>query len=458
MIKRSLVEIQDMLNGSGLQEEYADIRVDGVSIDTRTLHKGNLFIPIMRIDDGHNYVNTAFDRGATATLWKKGHKHPPEGVPVIYVDDPLLALQELATAYREQLNMKVVGVTGSNGKTTTKDMVKSILQTTYKVHKTKGNLNSQIGLPLTILDVEEETEVLVLEMGMSEKGQIHRLSTIAQPDVVVITMVGLAHIATLGSEENIANAKLEIIDGLRDGGLFIYYGDDAHLKQALANVDLPMRVKTFGHEVTNNYYYEKVKEYKKYLEFDIAGEQLFKDLKVSIIGKHNVKNTLAAVAVALELGVTPENIIAGLKNLDLTAMRMETIQTKKGYTIINDAWNASPNSVQAAIETVQEMEGYHQKILVLGDMLELGDSAETLHKQMAKAIDPNEIDFVVTYGILASAIAKEAKQMMGEDKVVSPYTKSEIVQFINKIVKKEALILFKGSREMKLEEVVKNLI
>lgn len=205
--------------------------MQGVCIDSKKIKEGNLFVPIIRVKDGHDYVKEAIDNGAVASLWKKSYGTPPKGIPIIFVDDTLFALQQLAQFYRKGLDVKVIGITGSNGKTTVKDIISTILSTTHRVHKTKGNFNSQIGLPLTILEMKRDTEFLILEMGMSEKGQIRNLSQIAQPDVAIITMIGQSHLETLGSREEISKAKLEIIDGLKEEGLLLYNGDETLLSR-----------------------------------------------------------------------------------------------------------------------------------------------------------------------------------------------------------------------------------
>lgn len=226
MIQISLKELEEVVDGEGLHELFYKLVAVGVSIDSKKTQEGNLFVPIIRVKDGHDYVHEAMNHGAAACLWKKSHGDPPKGIPIIFVDDTLFALQQLARFYRNELNVKVIGITGSNGKTTVKDIIGTILSTTYNVHKTKGNLNSQIGLPLTILEMKRDTEFLILEMGMSEEGQIRKLSNIAQPDVAIITMIGQSHLETLGSREGIANAKLEIIDGFKEKCLFLYNGDE----------------------------------------------------------------------------------------------------------------------------------------------------------------------------------------------------------------------------------------
>ena len=245
MIQRTLANIEEMVNGSGLDEKFQSKEINGVTTDSRLVEVGNLFFPLVGDTfNGHEFVDKAIELGAAAVIWKEKEPNPPQQVPVIFVKDTLVALQDLAEAYLKQLNPKVVGITGSNGKTTTKDMVAAVLETTYKVHKTKGNFNNHIGLPLTILSMEENTEIAVLEMGMSGKGEIELLSKIAKPDVAVITNIGEAHLMDLGSREEIASAKLEIVKGLKENGRLIYHGDEPLLLERVPS--LSFSSVTFG--------------------------------------------------------------------------------------------------------------------------------------------------------------------------------------------------------------------
>ncbi|MEK3889846.1 UDP-N-acetylmuramoyl-tripeptide--D-alanyl-D-alanine ligase [Bacillus sp. FSL K6-3431] len=458
MIIRNLKDMQEMMSGDGLANEYEKLLVQGVSIDSRTIKKGNLFIPIVRIKDGHKYVKEAMAKGAIASLWDKSHSDPPKNTPLIFVENTLTALQTLANSYRKQLPTKVIGVTGSNGKTTVKDMVNSIVSTKFKVHKTKGNLNSQIGLPLTILEVSESDEVMVLEMGMSERGQIERLSNIAQPDIVIITMIGLSHIGNLGSRKEIANAKLEILTGLKDNGLVVYNGDEPLLQKLkkLKNKRL-FRYHTFGKAKENDLHPSSVSVDSEEVRFCTNSENS-PTYTISLMGKHNVYNALASIAVGKEFGMKEEDIVQGLKDLNITDMRMQKLTSAKGFTIINDAWNASPSSVQAAIDTLQKLSGYNKKFLVLADMLELGDKEEEYHKNIGRLIDPSKIDFLFTYGPLSKFISNEARKNLGKERVNIFTDKNDIAKKIITIANPCDIVLIKGSRGMALEDVVKRLL
>lgn len=454
MICRSLKEITEMVNGDSVVDSANDILIQGVSIDSRTINPGNLFIPLIRHKNGHDYIQEAQAKGAVASFWQKDQPNPPSNVSLILVDDCLQALQKLARVYRQQLSIKVIGVTGSNGKTTTKDMINSILETTFNVHKTKGNLNSQIGVPLTLLDVSPSTEVAVIEMGMSERGQIGRLSEISQPDFVMITMIGLSHLSTLGSREAIASAKLEITEGLVKDGELYFNGDEPLLINKVDSFEKPIPYVRFGLSSTNDYYAEDIQVESDGVTFKCRSNQYH----IPIIGKHNVINALAAIAITEKMGLQPAAIKAGLNNVIITGMRMEKIVSATGITIINDAWNASPVSMKAAIDTLIEMKGFSNKIVVLGDMLELGYHELEYHREIGRYLKSDNIEYVFTLGILANEIAQEAEKHFPRGKVKSYQNKKELIQAIQDVVNPTDIILVKGSRGMNLEKVVEGLI
>lgn len=456
MIKRSIEEILSMIEGNGVTASLKSpeiINIQGVSIDSRTLKKGNLFVPIVRIDDGHKYVKQAFENGAVASLWQEDHLPPPEGLPLIIVDDTLKALQNIAQSYREQLNCKVIGVTGSNGKTTVKDIVTSILSTKYKVQKTYGNLNGEYGLPLTLLEVGEDTEIVVLELGMSNAGEMKVLSEIAKPDFGVITMIGVSHLSSLGSREGIALAKLELLEGLSPNGSIIINGDEPLLTQALTERTLPetTSVVRFGESHTNDYFPLTIDQNQSSLSFTL--NRYTDEFSVPLLGRHNVLNVLAAIALADRFQINQQDIQSGLTNLEVTGMRMERIPSPKGFLIINDAWNASPVSMKAAIETVSNLDGFNKKVLVLGDMLELGDKEIEFHEEIAKSIDTSKIHSVFTFGNLSRIISDTLSGSKLEGVAKHFTSKEDLVSECNRIIKKNDVILVKGSRGLKLEEI-----
>ncbi|MED1283288.1 UDP-N-acetylmuramoyl-tripeptide--D-alanyl-D-alanine ligase [Bacillus mycoides] len=454
LIQLHLKKLEEVVDGEGLQESFHHLEMQGVCIDSKKIKEGNLFVPIIRVKDGHDYVKEAIDNGAVASLWKKSYGTPPKGVPIIFVDDTLFALQQLAQFYRNELGVKVIGITGSNGKTTVKDIIGGILSSTYRVHKTKGNLNSQIGLPLTILEMKRDTEFLILEMGMSEKGQIRNLSQIAQPDVAIITMIGQSHLETLGSKEEISKAKLEIIDGLKEEGLLLYNGDETLLSRK--NNVLVLECKSFGEKDTNDLFPTNVQLDEYGVHFKLNDSKIQYD--VPLHGKHNILNTIVGIAVGQFYNVPTEKIQDALRQINITHMRFQFLTAKTGFTIINDAWNASPSSMKAAIETLEKLNAYEKKIIVIGDMLELGKEAETYHREIGKMLNQENISYVFTYGEMAEIVAEEAMKTYATGQVQSYNNKAKIAEEVLKIITKKDVVLLKGSRGMALEEIVQNWI
>ncbi|MFN2746718.1 MULTISPECIES: UDP-N-acetylmuramoyl-tripeptide--D-alanyl-D-alanine ligase [unclassified Bacillus (in: firmicutes)] len=456
MIKRTVKEMAEMAGGRLLDENFGGRLVKGVSTDSRKLATDQLFIPLTgERFNGHAFVEQAFREGVAAVLWNRSEPNPPEGKAVIIVDDTLEALQNLAKAYRHQLDVKVVGVTGSNGKTTTKDMIHAVLGTEYKVHKTEGNYNNHIGLPLTILAMPEDTEIAVLEMGMSAKGEIDFLTRLARPDIAVITNIGESHLLELGSREAIAEAKLEIVNGLSNEGTLIYIGDEPLLSDQLKQT--PYHTKTFGEGAALDYQLEDVNQSEEGTAFRVRGIET--RFFIPVLGKHNVKNALAAIAAGDLLKVSRPHIAEGLTKLKVTGMRLELVKTKAGVAVINDAYNASPTSMKAAIELVEQMKGYGKKMLVLGDMLELGEGEKVFHEEIGKAIHPEAVDFVFAYGDLGAYIAKGAMKHFPEHRVFhfGKEDKDSLKEALKAKANAGDLILVKASRGMRLEETIKDL-
>lgn len=456
MIKRSLKQIAEMVSAKNDITPFAELVISGVTIDSRKIESGNLFVPFQgeRVD-GHDYVVQSIRNGAAAALWQKDVPNPPEDLPILLVDNCLEALQELARKYRKELSVNVVGITGSNGKTTAKDMTANLLSLQYKVQKTEGNFNNHIGLPLTVLGLDEDTEIAVLEMGMSGRGEIEFLTKLACPDAVVITNIGESHLLDLGSREGIAEAKLEILQGLKDGGLAVLHGDEPLLMERIHRYKGNVEVQTFGRSETNDFYPTEIQQLEQGSSFKINASSLTYEMPV--LGTHNIMNALASMLIARHFKVPFEKMAEGLRSIKLTNMRMELVEGKHGEKIINDAYNASPTSMMAAIELVANLRGYERKILVLGDMLELGPQEEQYHLQIGEGLDADKIDLVFTYGDLGSHIAKGARTALGNHRVFAFLDKGELIEELGRHVNNHSLILVKASRGMKLEEIVKAL-
>ncbi|MEH7389566.1 UDP-N-acetylmuramoyl-tripeptide--D-alanyl-D-alanine ligase [Bacillus sp. JJ1503] len=453
MIIKTVKEISEMIKIDNEISRFQDTVISGVSIDTRKIQTGNLFVPFKgENQDGHRFVEEAIKKGAAAALWQKDVPNPPLHLPVLIVENTLLALQELARNYRHTLGVRIVGVTGSNGKTTTKDMTANLLSINYKVQKTEGNFNNEIGLPLTILDLDQDTEIAVLEMGMSSRGEIDFLTRLAEPEAAIITNIGESHLLDLGSREGIAEAKLEIINGLQENGVITYYGDEPLLDEKLSNYKGNIKIRTFGRSGMNDIYPVEIEQNDTGSTFKTNVADI--EFKLPVLGTHNVLNALAAMTVACHFGVPFERMNEGFSKLKLTNMRTELLQGKKGEKIINDAYNASPTSMHAAIELLSHLPGYKNKILVLGDMLELGPQEKEYHLKMGESIEPEKIGYVFTFGKLGEWIAEGAKTKLPADRVFAFAEKQPLIEKLEKLVDKETIVLVKASRGMQLESIV----
>lgn len=453
-MKKTLKEITTWLNIE--QVDFNDTIVTGVSIDTRTLKEGDLFIPFRgETVNGHRFVEQAFEKGASASFWLKDEPNPPKDKPLIFVDNPEKALQQMARCYRDEHKATFIGITGSNGKTSSKDIVASTLSPFFKVQKTIGNFNNELGLPITILSLDEDTEIAVLEMGMSSFGEIEFLSTLAKPHYAVITNIGEAHMQDLGSREGIAKAKLEIIKGLDEDGILFYDGDEPLLIDLVRN-EQTLKAESFGFQRSNALVALNVEMTEKGSEFLVNGKVEGK-FSIPILGKHQVKNTLGAMLIAQSLGLSDEQIRQGLQNVTLTDMRMQLIPTESGVLFINDAYNAAPTSMKAAIQFMESTSIRNDKWLVLGDMLELGEDEKEFHEQMSEVIDESKISKVCLFGPKMNWLYEKLKEKYNKENLL--YTEDnyeQIVQFISKYATNETLILLKGSRGMKLETILES--
>jgi len=461
VINKTLGEMAIMCGGTINHEQDRHKVIQGVITDSRHIAVGCLFVPIVgERYDGHDFVLKGLESGAGAALWQRDRGECPDG-SVIEVDDTLVALQLLAKAYLKEVSCKVVGITGSNGKTTTKDMVFALLDTTYKVHKTEGNFNNHIGLPLTILSMDSDVDIVVLEMGMSGREEIETLSSIAQPDVALITNIGESHLLQLGSRKEIARAKLEIVSGLKSGGLLIYNGDEPLIPEVLAELqaDKPSDLHTFTFGLDSN-----SDDYPTGMMFLSKGiiftSYVHKDLGIDLplFGRHNVVNCLAALAVARFFNISDEFIKQGLSQLQLTGMRIEHVVSARGLNLLNDAYNASPTSMKAAIDVLESMKGYRRKIAVLGDMLELGSQEKEYHAEIGTYVTSDKINVLYTYGPLSTYIAEAARVNLPEADVHAFTDKAALINHLVEQIHPKDIVLVKASRGMKLEEVVNALI
>ncbi|PIC99668.1 UDP-N-acetylmuramoyl-tripeptide--D-alanyl-D-alanine ligase [Sporosarcina sp. P29] len=452
-MKRNLSMIQKWLQAEG--QHIAEQLVTGVSIDSRNVQAGDLFIPFRGEQvNGHQYVNGAIEQGAVAALWLKDEPNPPADIPLLFVEDSELALQQMARSYRSELTCTIVGVTGSNGKTSTKDLIAGVLSPYRKVKKTEGNFNNELGLPLTLLAVEDDTEVAILEMGMSGYGEISFLSRLAKPQFAVITNIGEAHMQDLGSREGIAKAKFEIIDGLVSGGVLLYDGDEPLLNE-LVHQQPSLRNVSFGYEQAD-LTVQQIISTDKGSSFTVNGK-LEGQFTIPVYGSHQVKNALAAIMIAKELDLTEQQIEESLSETTLTDMRMQPIAGKNGSLLINDAYNAAPTSMRAAFRFIDETAVKQNKWLVLGDMLELGTDEQRYHEELADELKKMNVNGIALFGPRMKWLSEQLKDYPGDIMWTANDTEL-LADALRPKLSDQTVVLFKGSRGMKLERIIKLLV
>lgn len=458
MINKSIKEIEMYSEGILNNRKFENILLHGVSTDTRVISKDNLFIPLRGENfDGHKFINEAIKQGATASLWEEGISVPDIDFPFIIVKDTLKALQTLAKNYRISLNnLKVVAITGSNGKTSTKDIMEGILSTRYKTQKTQGNLNNHIGVPLTLLNLDERTEVSIVEMGTDGFGQISELTNIAVPDIAIITNIGASHLDLLKTKENVARAKMEILEGLDEKGFFIFNKDDDVLSTIIKEYNIGQNILSFGSKEDNYLQISLKNEDINGISFNVIENKNTISIDVPMIGRHNMYNTAASIIVARILGISYEDIQKGLYNIKKTEMRNEIIKTNK-LTILNDAYKSNPSSLLAALDTLYSIDGFKHKAVVLGDMLDLGDDVVNLHKEIGPKIDSEKVDQIFTLGSLAKNIGDNACKFNKEN-IYHAGSKKELVDLILENIYEDSLVLIKASRSVALEDVINKLI
>ena len=455
-MKRKLTEIAEWIQAVG--QNLEDVFATGVSIDSRTASAGDLFIPFRGEQvNGHNYVEQAIKQGAVASLWMKDEPNPPADLPLIFVEDPELALQEMARVYRGMLQCKVVGITGSNGKTSTKDLIASVLSPYFNVRKTEGNYNNELGLPLTILSLEEDTEFAILEMGMSGFGEISFLSKLAKPHFAVITNIGEAHMQDLGSRAGIAKAKFEIIDGLQEGGKLFYDGDEP-LLQGLVDQLTAVQAVSFGYEKETVLSLEKIVSSDAGSRFSVTG-LLNGDFTIPVYGAHQVKNALVAILIANEAAIGVDDIRGSLGKASLTDMRMQPVSVDNGALFINDAYNAAPTSMRAALAFMEDTGLRKEKWVVLADMLELGGEEQVYHESLADVLVVMELEGILLYGPRMKWLHDKLQNKGIETRLLwSEKDYAPIVDALREYTSKNSIVLLKGSRGMALEHILEDVM
>jgi UDP-N-acetylmuramoyl-tripeptide--D-alanyl-D-alanine ligase len=442
-------EVAQVLNGT---LHGRDVMMSGISKDTRNINAGDLYVALKGDHfNGHQFVDDAISAGAAGALVSE-----PQSLDVshVQVNDTRLALGELAAYWRQGFAGKLIGITGSNGKTSVKEMCNKILQDcsgVTAVLSTEGNLNNDIGLPMTLLELKPQHQFAVVEMGANHIGEINYLTTIAKPDVAVVNNAGQAHLEGFGSVENIASAKAEIYDGLVAEGVAVINADDEFAsfwneyctgKKILHFSMLDDNAEVFAKEISENCYQVVVKSNSK---------SEIEKLQLKIPGKHNVMNALAATAVTLSVGVSLKSIVHSLSNFENINGRLTALKSEAGYSVIDDTYNANPFSMAAAIDVLTAFDG--GRVLVIGDMGELGASAKKLHADIGEKAKKSGVDFLYATGELSM----NATKAFGENGFYFQ-DKNELIKVLKKNLSSDDVVLVKGSRSAAMEVVVEGIL
>lgn len=460
MMELIIEELAEACKGK-IRQRGSRRTVTGVSIDSRTTQKDMLFIALKGESfDGHDFIAAAYEKAIAAIIVntnKKVNYSPLKDIYIIEVEDTEAALKEISRGYREKYQIPFIGVTGSVGKTTTKDMIASVLSYKIEVLKNLGNFNNQIGLPLTLFQLESKHQAAVLEMGMSSFGEIEALAKIVTPKIGVITNIGLSHIEHLGSKHGILKAKMEIASQMSSDCLLLLNGDDEYLA-AMRREDSAYKKVFFGMKEDNDIIAENITNLGiEGFTFDvrIGGSKHF--YRLGYPGIHNVYNALAAIWIGIAFDMTHEEIQQALNCFMPSKMRMEMVNLKE-IKIINDAYNASPDSMKAALGVLNSFAD-GKKIAVLGNMFEMGSFSEVAHRSVGDFIaDSTEVDILITVGDMAKWIAEEALEKgIKKLKIYILKNNEEAISTLQEIIEPKDTILIKGSRGMKMEEIVKYL-
>ncbi len=448
MERLTVNQIAQAVEGQLVRPSSENLFVSSITIDSRKVVADSLFVAIKGENfDGHDYIEGAYNDGATVCV---SERDIPQLQNIIVVKDTRKALLKLAAYYRRLFSTFVVGVTGSVGKTSTKEMINAVLSFKHKTLKTKGNLNNEIGLPLTIMGLEYSHAYAIIEMGMSNFDEIKELSIVAQPNVGVITNIGISHIEVLGSRENILKAKLEILEGMSNDAPLILNTDDDMLRSAAGYVERPIVTIGIDNYADISASNIEVSNWQTKFDINFFGKKI--SAVIPIMGKHNVYNALAAFAVGLMADIEAENIVKSFMLYQNASMRQE-VSSKNGITSIKDCYNASPDSMIASLSVLNEFKTTGRKFAVLGDMLELGEISKEKHFEIGRYVGCSRIDNLICYGDLARHY-KRGAVVVGMKEVCYFEDKEAIVNYLKTHLKPGDVVLYKASRGVKLEEVI----
>ncbi len=432
-----------------------NISINGVCTDSRKIKNGDLFIALKGENfDGHDFVKNAIEKGAVCAVINKINKNKFKNskIPFIAVGNTLKALGTIAKYNRDKHDLPVIAVTGSNGKTTTKDMIASILSQKFNIIKTEANFNNEIGLPLTLLRINQNNEAAVVELAMRGLGQIRELSKIASPDLAVITNIGAVHYEVLGSMENIADAKGELLDELKSDGAAIINGDDLWCKKISQKFSGDKIF--YGLNKENEIRAENIKHRNFKTYYDLCYKNNKHKICLPLPGIHNVMNSLAAVGIGIKMNLNFKDIINGLQSVKITSMRLEVIKGPANSTIINDSYNANPISTIASLNILLNTDK-GRKIAILGDMLELGELSEKGHREVGKKVAENKIDYLITVGNLSKEIGSGAlNNGMNLNKIIHTESAAFAADILFDLLEEKDTVLIKGSRAIGLEKII----
>ena len=453
----TLAQLLEAVHGRLLGSfDRLDTPISKVETDSRSIHPGTLFLPLVgERFDGHAYINSALEGGAAGCITALERDSCLPGKFYVKVEDTQQALRDLAVWHKNRFAIPLIGVTGSVGKTTAKDMLAAVLGVRYKVLKTEGNHNNNIGLPLTLLELNSSHQIAVLEMGMDKFGEIDYLAGIVKPDVGIITNIGDAHIERLGSRENIFRAKCELLPHVKGDGLLILNGDDPLLASLKGNVPVPA---VFCGQGEGCDYRAQVTggDGVSHIHCRLTTPHMDRDVRIPALGEHMIYPALIAAAAGERFGLTPDQIEEGLSQFVPTRMRMNVLRRSSGITILDDTYNANPQSMRAAISALADSRG-SRKVAVLGDMLELGPFDPALHSGVGEYLGTAGVDCLVAVGSLARHIAEGAREA-GVAQVIHCHTREDAMAVLPQVVGPDCTVLVKASRGMKLEELTARLL
>lgn len=453
------LSIEEIVNASkgNLVSESEEIKsVNELVIDSRLANKNNVFFAIIgETLDGHKFINSAIENGCKTIIKNKNNdlKINGEDLNIIEVENTEFALGDIAKYYKNKFDIPYIGVTGSVGKTSTRDMVYAAVSSKYKTLKNMKNLNNQFGVPLTLTNLDESYECAVIEMGMSGFNEIEYLVNVVNPKIGVISNIGLSHVEMLGSREGIFKAKMEITTNFDESCTLIVNGDDDMLT-TLKGKDLNYSLKTFGFEKDNTIYCVDFKMDDDSTTFDVMMDGKIEQFYIPTVGEHNIYNAMAAILVGQTLKISLDDIKSGLRDLEITKSRMDVIKTQN-YTVIDSVYNASVDSMRAALKVLNRYKT--RKVAILGDMFEMGSYAEFGHREVGKDVSKNA-DILVAIGNDAKFIVEEAiNNKMNKENTYYFETKEIAMESLKDILQKDDVVLVKASRGMHLEKIVEFL-